>query len=311
MLDYRINTFLTVCQYMNFTRAAEALHITQPGVSQHIHRLEREYGVTLFGQTGKTLVLTPAGKILCRTMQVMANDEQRLRQKLAQATECQRLDIGVTMTIGEYAINDALAQFIHAHPAMDIHVYVANTHELKVMLQQGTISFALVEGYFADSDYDSLPLCTEDFIAVCCAGHQFHTPPHSLRDLTGETLILRESGSGTRRILENALATAGLTTDDFAARVEIETMHSIISLVQRDCGITFLYQMAAARELAAGHLRILPLDDFRVRHDFTFIWNKHSAFQDEIITTCQELRQGYVSPCSPRSSTRSLPSTPS
>lgn len=311
MLDYRINTFLTVCQYMNFTRAAEALHITQPGVSQHIHRLEREYGVTLFEQTGKTLVLTPAGEILYRTMQVMANDEQRLRQKLAQATECQRLDIGVTMTIGEYAINDALARFIHAHPAMDIHVYVANTHELKVMLQQGTISFALVEGYFADSDYDSLPLCTEDFIAVCCAGHQFHTPPHALRDLTGETLILRESGSGTRRILEKALATAGLTTGDFAARVEIETMHSIISLVQRDCGITFLYQMAAARELAAGHLRILSLDDFRVRHDFTFIWNKHSSFQDEIITTCQELRQGYASPCSPRSSTRSRPSTPS
>ena len=62
MLDFRIHTFLAVCRHMNFTRAAEELHITQPGVSRHIHQLEEAYGVRLFAYEGKKAVLTEAGR---------------------------------------------------------------------------------------------------------------------------------------------------------------------------------------------------------------------------------------------------------
>ena len=68
MLDFRIHTFLAVCRHMNFTRAAEELHITQPGVSRHIHQLEEAYGVRLFAYEGKKAVLTEAGRLLLEAL---------------------------------------------------------------------------------------------------------------------------------------------------------------------------------------------------------------------------------------------------
>ena len=76
MLDFRIQTFLTVCQTMNFTEAAKQLHMTQPAVSQHIHFLEKEYQATLFVYQNKRLSLTPAGTLLYKRLLTMQNDEK-------------------------------------------------------------------------------------------------------------------------------------------------------------------------------------------------------------------------------------------
>ena len=82
MLDFRMQTFLTVCEEMNYTKAAERLHITQPAVSQHIHYLEQHYGCALFTFTGKKLNLTNAGKLLLNAMQTQQHDETRLMIKM-------------------------------------------------------------------------------------------------------------------------------------------------------------------------------------------------------------------------------------
>ena len=82
MLDFRINTFLTVCQYMNYTRAAEALSITQPAVSQHIHFIEEDYGIRLFEFHGKKMELTPEGVLLLHTASAMKHDDLILREHL-------------------------------------------------------------------------------------------------------------------------------------------------------------------------------------------------------------------------------------
>ena len=74
MLDFRVETFLTVCRTMNYTRAAEELNITQPAVSQHIAHLERDYGVPLFAYRNKKLQLTDAGALLRDALSTMAHD---------------------------------------------------------------------------------------------------------------------------------------------------------------------------------------------------------------------------------------------
>ena len=116
MLDFRTETFLTVCQTMNFTAAAKQLNITQPAVSQHIHFLEEQYNTSLFIYQNKQLSLTRSGEILRKHLLTMKNDEKAVREELRSTlSETESLSIGVTMTIGEYAIVDKLANFLIRH----------------------------------------------------------------------------------------------------------------------------------------------------------------------------------------------------
>lgn len=278
---------------MNFSRAAEALCITQPAVSQHIQYLEREYGVKLFRKEGKRIYLTGEGRILRETMAVIKNDEQIMRERMRECRSGKReLSFGVTMTIGEYTLLAPLAAYLKAHPERNVRVRYGNTAKLEEELREGSIDFALVEGYFRKEAYDSLRFDTEQFIPVCAAVHSFLREPHSLRDLVGERLILREPGSGTRNILERSLAVKGLSVQDFQRRTEIENMHTIIGLLERDCGISFLYRVAVRDQLLRGTLRELLLEDFKLEHDFAFIWPRGSAFREDYHAISEELR-GY------------------
>ena len=120
MLDYRTETFLTVCKTLNFTTAAKQLNITQPAVSQHIHFLEKQYNTILFNYKNKELSLTPSGQILYKHLLTMKNNEQALMNEINNITSnIETLSIGVTMTIGEYAIVDKLANFIQNHPEIN------------------------------------------------------------------------------------------------------------------------------------------------------------------------------------------------
>lgn len=117
MLDFRIETFLTVCQTMNFTVAAKQLNITQPAVSQHIHFLEEEYDTALFIYKNKRLSLTNSGALLRKRLLTMKNDEKAIKEELKSNYHgIETLSIGVTMTIGEYAIVDKLSDFLNRHP---------------------------------------------------------------------------------------------------------------------------------------------------------------------------------------------------
>ena len=88
MLDFRIDTFLSVCRHMSYTKAAEELHITQPAVSQHIHCLEMDYHAKLFRYAGKKLSLTDAGSLLLNTAITMKHDDVHLRDQLHQLQAC-------------------------------------------------------------------------------------------------------------------------------------------------------------------------------------------------------------------------------
>lgn len=290
MLDFRIETFLTVCQTMNFTTAARQLNITQPAVSQHIHFLEAQYHTSLFVYQNKQLFLTRSGEILRRHLLTMKNDEKAVLEELKNnCTGIETLSIGVTMTIGEYAIVDKLASFLIQHPEINIHLHYGNTLQLLKLLNNGQIRMAIVEGNYSKEYYSHKKYSTEDYIAVCATSHHFMTdPPHTIKDLVCERLLVREEGSGTRNILEQSLMAHGLHISDFVHYTEIENMHTIIGLLKRDCGISFLYKIAVEKELHSGILKEIPLDDFNMQHDFDIIWEKHSVYSDKYLSICEE-----------------------
>ena len=290
MLDFRTETFLTVCQTMNFTVAAKQLNITQPAVSQHIHFLEDQYHTSLFIYRNKQLFLTRSGEILRKHLLTMKNDEKAILEELkSNFTGIETLSIGVTMTIGEYAIVDKLANFLIHHPEINIHLHYDNTFQLLKLLDHGQISMAIVEGNYPKENYSHKKYSTEDYIAVCAASHHFFTDhPHTVNNLLYERLLVREKGSGTRNILEQSLIAHGLHISDFIHYTQVENMHTIIDLLKKDCGISFLYKIAVENELQSGILREISLDDFKMQHDFNIIWEKHSIYTDKYLSICEE-----------------------
>ncbi|MDD5952374.1 MAG: LysR family transcriptional regulator [Oscillospiraceae bacterium] len=292
MLDFRTETFLTVCEYMNFTRAAAALNLTQPAVSQHIRYLEEKYETPLFLREKKKLRLTPAGELLRATLETLRNDETTLKNRMRESLSDKKiLTFGVTMTIGEYIIPPAISKLISAHPDTDLRIRYGNTQTLLSYLREGNMDFAIVEGYFKPDHYETRQFKQEEYIAVCSSHHRFAQPIHTLQDLTRERLLLREAGSGTRAVLAKALALQNLSVSDFHHRVELESIHCIVRLLCDDCGISFLYRSAVAQEIADGILQKIPLSGFELQRDFTFLWNKGSAFSSEYEGIFRELKQ--------------------
>ncbi len=291
MLDFRTDTFLTVCKTMNFTAAARELHITQPAVSQHIHFLENEYQTTLFEYHNKQLSLTPAGEVLKRRLTSMKNDEKNIQLEIRSlSNRIESLSIGVTMTIGEYAIVDRLASFLLNHPHMNIHLHYGNTALLLGLLDAGEIDMAIIEGNYPKEHYAHKKYSTEDYIAVCAANHQFVSgTPSTVSDLIKERLIVRKAGSGTRNILEENLLARGLRISNFTHYIEVENMHTIISFLKKDCGISFMYKVAVLEELNQNILKEIQLDDFKMKHDFDFVWGKNSIYTEKYLALCAEL----------------------
>jgi DNA-binding transcriptional LysR family regulator len=291
MMDFRIDTFLAVCRYMNFTKAAEVLNITQPAVSQHIHYLEDFYGVKLFAYEGKKLYITNAGDILYHAAITMKHDDLHLKEVINDSNKRKnRLIFGATLTIGEYVMAKHIKSYLNLYQDADVRMIVGNTSELLERLSLGEIDFALVEGNYAKKEYDYLVYSQERYIPVCGKNYTFQKEPEKLADLLSQRIIIRESGSGTREILERNLEYRNLEIKDFRYTVEIGGMNAIKSLVESGCGITFLYEAAVKKELEEGIIREIKLRDFQVTHDFAFIWNKGSIFSENYREICEILK---------------------
>lgn len=280
MLDYRMITFLKVCQTMNYTHAAQSLHITQPAVSQHIHYLEEQFHVKLFEYEGKQLKLTETGKILYRFAATVNHDFHELSNQLSNENNRLHLRFGVTLTIGEYLMPKVLIKLLNQHQNIQLQMIVANTAELLMQMEEEKLDFAIVEGYYPNQEYEGRVYRKERFIGICHADHPFAATECTLSDLKNERLLLRENGSGTREVLERALKEKNMSFDNFCERIEIGNLNVIKQLVMKKIGITFCYEPVVDQELKNGDLKVMNIKDFQVAHDFTFIWRKNSIFQN-------------------------------
>lgn len=282
MLDARIQTFLTVCRTLNYTRAAEELHITQPAVSQHIAYLEREYGAKLFELRGKRPALTEAGRTLQAAAATMAHDDRLLHARLAELgrsadpaaaspAALTSLTVGMTLTAGAYIAARPLARWLLAHPDARIDVRSGDTATLLDDLRAGDVDCAFVEGSFDRAAFSCATLCRERLVCACAPDHPRAGTRCSIEDLLDERLVVREAGSGTRAVFENALAARNLSLAAFRIVSETSSIEVIKALVEKDVGISFLYRGAVAAEVAADRLALIELDGTPIEHDIAFV----------------------------------------
>lgn len=276
MLDPRWHTFLTLCETMNYTRAAEKLCLTQPAVTHHIQYLESHYHCKLFRYEGKVLSLTEAGRKLRDYTRSMAYNSAKVEEAMAAPTPLS-LRVGASRTIGEFAVAPLAERFLRVHPEASFSLQVDNTQVLLQDLEAGRLDFALVEGFFDRSHYDATLWREEEFFGVCAPGHRLAGRTIPLAELAGERLLLREPGSGTRAIFEEALHRHNHTLRGFST-VTISDFSLLKALAADGLGVSFLYAPAAARELAAGTLARFDLADVPLHGAFYFVCLKDNLF---------------------------------
>lgn len=283
MLDNRLTTFLTLCETRNYTKTAEKLNMTQPAVSQHIQFLENYYQVALISGKGKNFSLTEEGKALQQYIRELYANSERILPLLHNIKNgVKPLNFGATLTIGEYTVPPILHEIFKEDPELSISMFVENTNILQKMLWEGKIDFALLEGHFNQNDFEYKLISNENFVGVCSPENNLSCKTRNLKELLQQNLILREPGSGTRDILEQALYNENLSIEDFKSKIEIGNMNAIKELCHKDVGITFMYREAVRKELSQGYLKEIQIQDFNISHPFNFIYLKNCPDKSQI-----------------------------
>ena len=296
MLDARVATFLAVCRNLNYTRAAKELNITQSAVSQHMSFLEKHYGVKLIKFEGKKMTLTDAGLYLKSCYETFLHDETVLSEQIAHMDDkkLRHYNIGTTLTAGEYIVAPHLATWLVEHPEVDVSIVSRCTADLISLLEQGSIDCAFIEGIFDKAAFKSNMLCKQELIAVCSPQSLLKDGTYSIVELLSTPLIVREPESGSRAVLENALAQFNLSLDAFESQIEASSIGIIKALVKANLGISFVYEAAVESEIKNGDLCKIDLADVKIYHDISFVRLNKSIFEDELSYVFHGVKEDYA-----------------
>ena len=270
-MDTKLHTFLTLCQTMNYRLAAQRLHLSQPAVTKQIQALEQALQTKLFYYDGHTLHKTEKCLLLERYAITMQYQFEELRLAIAEKERTQ-LRIGATKTIGDYVLIDAIKDYL-SDPSHELALVVDNTKHLLQMLDEDQLDFAVIEGTFSKTKYDSYLLRMEPFVGICAKSSPLCGREVSIEELLPETIIVREEGSGTRRIFEERLTASGYDLKDFSRRVSISSFVSIKALVSAGIGISFLYHSVVSHEPAIGTFTVAGLTD---PHAFHVVYTRNT-----------------------------------
>lgn len=277
MLDYRIDTFLTLCECMNYRKTAEMLHISQPAVTQQIHYLENQYGQKLFVYENRRLVKTEAAAILEQYARAAKLQQQDLLQKL-ESSPIHTLRIGATKTIGDYYLKEDIRRYLQS-PDNALTLIVDNTEHLLRLLEENELDFSVVEGFFDKTRFDSILLRREPFVGICRKDHPFAGREVTMEELLQQTIIHREAGSGTRAILEQELRGYNESLQRFQRHICISSFNIILDLVKQGFGVSFVYNILADSDPALAKFSIRGETVVR---EFNVVYLKYADMGEKI-----------------------------
>jgi len=258
MLDiHQLNVFLIAAETLNFTQAAQRLHMTQPSVSQHIQALERHFTTSLFIRAGRSLELTEAGLALIP----MAREAVRLSTRIEESLASMHGDIqghlmvGCSTTPGKYILPQLLARFHNRYPQVRVTCHVTGQNQALTMLSSGDVHFALTS--FSSDPSPELEFCnfiTDKVVLIAPLNHPWAQKGEIEPDeLHQGDFIFREEESGTFISARDALAAHGISINDFHTLLTLGNSEAIALAVQEGLGVAFISQMVVER-LAEGRV---------------------------------------------------------
>ncbi len=268
-----LRTFHIVAQRESFNKAARDLGVTQPAVTQQVRRLERAVGVTLFHRSGRRMVLTEAGQLLedfaGRIFQLL--DAARDALESASALETGHLKVGASRTAGAYYVADLLDRFKKHYPGVKVSLSIGNSP----MILSGIMDFSLHAGLIAGRPDDphliARPLIRDRLLVILPPEHRLtRKRTVAIKDLREVPIVLREPGSATRRVIEEAFRAGGVPLEP---SMELESNEAIKSAVSDGIGVAIMAHAAVAQGVASGSLVARPLRE-ALSLDFTLVYHR-------------------------------------
>lgn len=284
MLDPKLDTLLLVAEKRNFTRAAQALSLTQPAVSHHISQLEQELGVRLFVRGNSDLMLTPEGETVLRYVRRMKALEKKMAEELQEAgRRLTRLRIGITHTAESSIVAEVLARYTNENPGISITIVTDNINNLYDMLENFELDLAVVEGRSTRPELSALMLDTDYLVCVLANTHPLsHSSMITLDEIRQEKLILRLPNSETRVRFESALAAIGESIADFQVILEVDNVATIKDLIRKNLGISILARSACMDELRKGKLTALPIENLSMTRETNLVYHRDFAHKETL-----------------------------
>ncbi|AIQ63430.1 HTH-type transcriptional regulator CysL [compost metagenome] len=274
MITDAIRVFVTVAEERHFSRAAERLNLSQPGVSLHVRNLENEFGARLFNRNSKQVSLTEAGEILYSRAKVMLGlyDEAAQAIALLQNEVTGTLRIGASFTVGEYVLPGRLAAFVRRYPLVEVEVRIGNTEETVHEVRTGALDLGLIEGETHAPDLSVYPFMKDEMVLVAAQGHPLAKERSISREqLQKQVWVIRESGSGTRAFSDSFISKHAL---DVKKSYIFNSSQGIKEGVASGLGISILSKWIVRRELESGEIVELKANQGRMEREFSVIMPK-------------------------------------
>lgn len=249
-----LRAFHLTALHQSVSRAAQQLGVTQPAVTQQIRRLEGAVGLRLFRREGRRIVTTEAGQTLAAFAQRIFQLVDAAGDALQGVAGLQtgQLSVGASRTAGSYYVAGLLDRFKRRYPGVGVSLSVANSQIIVARVADFTLHAGVVAGLPADPTLIARPFIRDRLVAVLPPAHPLgRKPTLSVADLRGQPLVLREPGSTTRRLIEQAFAARGLAA---VAAMELEDNEAIKSAVRDGIGVAVMAQAAVAHDIASGRL---------------------------------------------------------
>lgn len=291
MLTPKVDTLLAVAEYLNYTKAAQVLSLTQPAVSQHIRQLESDYDVTIFRHGEKPLMLTREGEILTQYAQKLKNLHERMLEQIENERKRKKqIVVGMTRTSVSSDFVELISKFGSLTNFEQVQIRTADVDSLLSMLRNYSLDFAVIEGNAPETEFYCLSIDTEQLFAVVSPQNPLaHRSAVTLDELKHQKLILRSSPAGTRTLWESQLQSLFETLDSFNVTMELDSNEAIKSLVQKNRGVSILSERSCKKEAESQQLVLLPIENKRMMREVSLVCLKDSVQVD----TLKELKKVY------------------
>jgi DNA-binding transcriptional LysR family regulator len=273
----RLEVFVKVAELGSFSRAAEALFLTQPTVSEHVRALEEDLGVQLLDRLGRGAAPTPAGQLLLgyahRILVLMREARQAVDR--FQGRLLGELVVGGSTIPAEYILPALIGQFKAKYPDISISLRVAGSQQISEWVEEGRVEIGVVGARPASRALIARELMADQIVIAVPAEHPWaRRQSVRLADIRTEPLILRERGSGTRQALERALAEAGTDLSGFRVAGEMGSTQAVKQAVRAGIGVTLVSRLAVEDECRAGLLGSVRVEDLDVRRSFHLVTHR-------------------------------------
>jgi len=278
--NFRLKVFRTVAEAMSFRKAAEVLHLSQPAVSQQIRALEEEARVRLFDRAGgdghgSQIALTEAGRVLLgyanRAAAIMGEAERALAALNHEVTG--ELRLGASTTVAQYLLPRILSAFLKQYPNVRMSMVSGNTEEIVGAVAEERVALGIIEGPPMRRDVKTEPMAPDELVLIVSPAHPWAQRKGTIavQELTSVPLLLRERGSGTRRVVERALKDAGVPLKSLKVAMELDSTEAIISGVEAELGVGFVSRWAIFKVLRLGTVRVVKVAGLRIVREFSFV----------------------------------------